>query len=106
MSKQHSWGRYEVLAEGTGHAVGRVTVEPGQRQSLQRHSRRSEHWHVVAGEPVVSVDGQDVTLRPGDSVNIHCGVTHRVSNVGGRPVVYIEVQRGECLGDEDTETLG
>jgi mannose-6-phosphate isomerase-like protein (cupin superfamily) len=99
------WGYYEILADAADHKVKRITVDPGKRLSLQRHSRRSEHWHMVAGQAMVSVDGQDVELGPGDSVNIHCGATHRVKNSGEHPVVFIEVQRGDYFGEDYIERL-
>ncbi|MHB8836743.1 MAG: phosphomannose isomerase type II C-terminal cupin domain [Candidatus Methylomirabilia bacterium] len=105
MKEQRPWGFYEILADTADHKVKRITVDPGKRLSLQRHHRRSEHWHMVAGRAVVSVDGQDVELGPGDSVNIHCGAAHRVQNPGEQPVVFIEVQRGEYFGEDDIERL-
>lgn len=105
MEEHRPWGFYEVLADAADHKVKRITVHPGMRLSLQRHKRRSEHWHFISGRAVVSVDGQDVELRPGDSVNITCGATHRVRNVGGDEVVFIEVQRGEYFGEDDIERL-
>jgi len=105
MTEHRPWGFYEVLADAADHKVKRVTVHAGKRLSLQRHDRRTEHWHMVAGRAMVSVDGQDVELGPGDSVNIHCGAAHRVHNIGDHPVVFIEVQRGDYFGEDDIERL-
>jgi mannose-6-phosphate isomerase-like protein (cupin superfamily) len=105
MKEHRPWGFYEILTDAADHKVKRITVDPGKRLSLQRHRHRSEHWHLVAGRAVVSVDGQDVELGPGDSVNIHCGATHRVHNSGEQPVVFIEVQRGDYFGEDDIERL-
>jgi mannose-6-phosphate isomerase-like protein (cupin superfamily) len=105
MTEHRPWGFSEVLADAADHKVNRVTVHAGKRLSLQRHSRRTEHWHMVAGRAMVSVDGQDVELGPGDSVNIHCGAAHRVHNIGDHPVVFIEVQRGDSFGEDDIEHL-
>jgi len=105
MKEQRAWGTRETLAEAVDHRVDRVTVQPGERLSLQRHRQRSEHWHMIAGRALVSVDGQEVELGPGDSVNIHCGATHRVHNIGDHPVVLIEVQRGDSFGEDDLERL-
>lgn len=105
MKEHRPWGNYEVLADAADHKVKRITVDPGKRLSLQRHARRSEHWHFLAGEATVTVDGQEVALRPGDSVNVHCGATHRVHNTGAGPVVFIEVQRGDYFGEDDIERL-
>ncbi len=54
MEEHRPWGYYEVLADAADHKVKRITVHPGKRLSLQRHSRRSEHWHFVAGDAVVT----------------------------------------------------
>jgi mannose-6-phosphate isomerase-like protein (cupin superfamily) len=105
MREQRPWGYFEMLSTAPDHKVKRITVDPGKRLSLQRHHRRSEHWHVIAGQAVVSVDGQEVGLGPGDSVNIHCGAAHRVLNTGDQPMVFIEVQRGEYFGEDDIERL-
>jgi mannose-6-phosphate isomerase-like protein (cupin superfamily) len=105
MKEQRPWGHYEVLADEADHKVKRITVDPGKRLSLQRHRRRSEHWHMISGQAIVTVDGQDVPLRPGDSVNVHCGAAHRIHNPGADPVVFIEVQRGDYFGEDDIERL-
>jgi mannose-6-phosphate isomerase len=105
MKERRPWGYYEVLSDEADHKVKRITVDPGKRLSLQRHRRRSEHWHMLSGQAVVTVDGQDVSLRPGDSVNVHCGAAHRIHNPGADPVVFIEVQRGDYFGEDDIERL-
>jgi mannose-6-phosphate isomerase-like protein (cupin superfamily) len=105
MTERRPWGHFEILAAAADHKVKRITVHPGKRLSLQRHEHRSEHWHLVSGRAVVSVDGQEVELGPGDSVNIHRGATHRVQNAGELPMVFIEIQRGDYLGEDDIERL-
>ena len=105
MEEHRPWGYYEVLAAAADHKVKRITVQPGKRLSLQRHRHRSEHWHMVTGRAIVSVDGQDVEVGPGDSVNIHCGAEHRVHNPGVAPVVFIEIQRGDSFAEDDIERL-
>ncbi len=42
------WGRYDILDSGQGYQVKRITVQPGQRLSYQRHEHRAEHWLAVA----------------------------------------------------------
>ena len=81
---QRPWGRYEVLSDEPDHKVKRITVIPGARLSLQRHRRRSEHWHVIRGEAVVTLGQQEMTLVAGESVDIPKGGLHRVANPGRR----------------------
>ena len=96
------WGFYEVLSgDRADHKVKRITVWPGKRLSLQYHARRSEHWVVIAGEGLVSVDDALRKLGPGQSIEIPLGSPHRIENIGDEPLVFIEVQRGEYFGEDD-----
>ena len=95
------WGVYEVLDEGPGYKVKRIEVNPGHRLSLQSHEHRSEHWVVVGGEARVSVDGREQTLHENEEVIIPAKSRHRVANPGQRPLIFIEVQCGSYLGEDD-----
>ena len=99
------WGYYQVLSDLPDHKVKRIVVFPHKRLSLQRHEKREEHWIVVAGNPVVSVDSREIPLNAGDSVHIPRGAKHRMSNPGADPVVFIEVQIGDYFGEDDIERL-
>ncbi len=95
------WGAYEVLSDRRDHKVKRITLEPAQRLSYQRHRRRSEHWHVVSGRAVVTRDGEDFPLGAGESIDIPLEAAHRIANPGDGPLVFIEVQRGDYFGEDD-----
>ncbi len=99
------WGHYTVLADEPDHKVKHITVKPGQRLSLQRHRQRGEHWFVVAGEALVTRNGEEIPLQAGEAVDIPRGSWHRVQNPGGGPLVFIEVQRGDYFGEDDIERM-
>ena len=100
------WGAYWVLDdERADHKVKRLVVEPGKRLSYQRHRHRAEHWFVVAGTATVILDGAEITLAPGQSVDIAVGQAHRCENRGTEPVTFIEVQTGTYFGEDDIERL-
>lgn len=99
------WGYYQVLLDAPEHKVKRILVHPGQRLSLQRHSRRAEHWYVVAGRAKVTLDGRELELGALESVDIPRGTWHRIANPGDEPLVFIEVQTGDYFGEDDIERL-
>ncbi len=74
------WGYYQILSDEATHKVKRMVVYPGKRLSLQRHKQRSEHWHIVDGEALVTVDDKKITLTGGGSVDIPKEALHRVEN--------------------------
>lgn len=97
------WGFYRVLEDAPGHKVKRIQVHPGKRLSLQKHRQRSEHWAVVTGEGWLTLGDESRALVPGDSADIACDTLHRIENRGNVPLVFIEVQRGDYLGEDDIE---
>ena len=99
------WGQFEILSDDSSHKVKRLTVEPGQRLSYQRHSRRSEHWFVVAGVGIVTIDGVPRNITIGDAVDVPVGSAHRIENAGTTSLVFIEVQHGSYFGEDDIERL-
>lgn len=99
------WGYYEVLTNDADHKVKRILVKPGKRLSLQRHRRRSEHWHVIYGEGVVTLDGSEIIVKAGGSIDIPLGAVHRMENRGTKDMAFVEVQRGDYFGEDDIERL-
>lgn len=97
------WGSYLGLETGPGFQIKRLTVNPGNRLSLQRHHHRSEHWVVVHGTADVELDGTHSFIRPGESTFVPAGVMHRLGNSGKIPLEVIEVQIGEYLEEDDIE---
>ncbi len=99
------WGEYRVLERGADFQVKRIDVNPGKRLSYQRHAQRSEHWSVVAGRARVVLDGRELELGVGQSIDIPQGAAHRIECLGAVTLVFIEVQRGAYLGEDDIERL-
>ena len=95
------WGTYTILDESNGYKVKRIVVKPGKRLSLQKHHHRSEHWIVVSGTALVTNGTKEYTVRANESTYIPMGEIHRLENVGKIPLVMIEAQVGEYVGEDD-----
>jgi len=102
---ERPWGRYEVLQESTHHKVKCIWVLPGKRLSYQRHQKRAEHWFIVQGTALVTINGVDQTLHAGSTVDFAIGVLHRIANIGEVEVVFVEVQTGTYFGEDDIERV-
>jgi mannose-1-phosphate guanylyltransferase / mannose-6-phosphate isomerase len=99
------WGSYETVDEGTRFKVKRITVRPGASLSLQLHHHRAEHWIVVTGTAMVTVDDRKILLEENQSTYIPLGARHRLENHGENPLELIEVQSGDYLGEDDIVRL-
>jgi mannose-6-phosphate isomerase len=86
------WG-HELIWALTDHYCGKILViETGKRLSLQRHERKDESIHVVAGRLLLYLEddaGNVVTheLGPGQGAHIPTGRIHR----------YEAIERAELL---------
>lgn len=99
------WGTFTVLDEGDNFKVKRIEVLSGKRLSYQKHSQRAEHWVVVQGTAKVTLDDRDIIVKSGEAIDIAIGSAHRVENPGDELLVFIEVQRGNYLGEDDIVRL-
>ncbi len=99
------WGSYTVLEDAPDHKVKRIEVLPGKRLSYQKHTKRSEHWFVVQGSGLVTLDGTDVPVQAGVAIDIPLGAAHRIANAGEELLVFIEVQHGESFDEDDIVRL-
>lgn len=96
-----AWGAYTVLEEGQNYKIKRIMVNPHARLSLQTHSKRSEHWVVVAGTARVTCGESVYTIHANQSTFVPMGVKHRLENPADEPLQMIEVQSGNYLGEDD-----
>jgi mannose-6-phosphate isomerase-like protein (cupin superfamily) len=97
------WGYYVVLSDEPDHKVKRIVVYPQKRLSLQRHKHRSEHWVIVKGEALVTLDDKDFRLTKEMSIDVPASTAHRIKNTGDEDLSFIEIQQGSYFGEDDIE---
>jgi len=102
---QRPWGTFTVLDEGEDHKVKRIEVLPGKRLSYQKHAKRAEHWVVIKGVANVTLNDEEISVPSGEAIDIPIGAAHRVENTGDELLIFIEVQRGSYLGEDDIVRL-
>jgi len=95
------WGSYQSVDNGDRHQVKRIIVKPGSRLSLQKHHHRSEHWIVVRGTALVTINDLVKTVHENESIYIPMGAVHRLENPGKILLELIEVQTGSYFGEDD-----
>lgn len=99
------WGFYRILSDENAFKNKKIVVYPGKRLSLQRHQHRDEHWFVVSGKGICTLDGAEKRLVAGQSVDIPRKSVHRIQNDGIKNLVFTEVQTGDYFGEDDIERL-
>jgi len=95
------WGKYDSIDTSTRYQVKRITVNPGEKLSIQMHHHRAEHWIIVSGTAKATVAEKTQLLTENESIYIPIGITHSLENPGKLPLEIIEVQTGSYLGEDD-----
>ena len=110
-TEQRPWGSFTTYEVGKGYKVKTLSVNPGQRLSLQYHNHRDEYWTVLSGHGVAYI-GRDQYDSPlpfeisqGTTLHIPKGTHHRVSCTGDVPLVIMEAQIGDYVGEDDIVRL-
>lgn len=104
-SDTRPWGTWEVLEASDNYCVKKICVTSGNILSLQLHHHRSEHWIIVEGEAVVTLGDEKLVKKADESVYIPAETKHRIQNDTSSNMVFIEVQTGENLDENDIVRL-
>lgn len=103
------WGYYRILHDVDGCKVKELTIEPGQKLSMQRHFKRHEFWHITEGECFIESQLPSGYVLPTQrltkhsQVQIPLGDWHRLTNPFEKPCRIVEIQYGERCVEEDIE---
>ena len=97
------WGSYLILCKETGYQVKHIVVDPEQRLSLQLHHHRDEHWVIVKGVGVVTLEEEVFTLSRNERIYIPKMARHRIQNRESTSLEFIEVQTGDYLEEDDID---
>ena len=106
MYEERRWGTYRVLddsyyADGRHSLTKSIKLKAGKNISYQIHHHRSEVWTFVEGEGIFVLDGEERSVKAGDTVIIPVEHWHAIKAL--TELTFIEVQSGNPLIEEDIE---
>ena len=102
----YPWGHATDLGGGAGYHMRQLTVNPGQELPQRRHYHRSVHWVITRGTAEVMMNQATQMVLTNESIFIPMTTIYGLKNPGKMPLVVIEVQNGDYLGDDDIEIIG
>jgi mannose-1-phosphate guanylyltransferase/mannose-6-phosphate isomerase len=95
------WGKFEVLRDSKDYKLKTMSVEPGQQNSYQSHTKRAEHWIVVKGVGEIILNDETIHVKAGSHIYVPIGAKHRIRNTSAGPLEFIEIQLGTYFGEDD-----
>jgi mannose-1-phosphate guanylyltransferase/mannose-1-phosphate guanylyltransferase/mannose-6-phosphate isomerase len=93
---ERPWGNFRQFTHNDLSTVKLITVLPNESLSLQNHAKRTEFWHIVAGNGTVEIGGIKKEAQIGGEYEIPIGTKHRLS-AGPSGIQVLEI----ALGDFD-----
>ncbi len=95
------WGTREIIRQESGYRLRKIVMYPGGTMSFHAHEQRTESYTVVSGVLSVQLEEQFYEIQPGDHVSIAPGQRHRLFNNGDTDAVFIEVDTGSEIAEQD-----
>jgi len=88
------WGEEEILTMNEPSTVKILTINPGQRCSLQYHNHRKEFWKLIEGEAIIEIGDKKIDAKVGENFEIPPKTNHRINgkNIPGR---ILEISFGD-----------
>src|SRR5436309_4601387 len=90
---ERPWGRFAQYANNQDVTVSLMTVQPGQRLSLQAHTGRAELWIALDDGAEVQIGEERLHPRAGEELWIPANTQHRLA-AGERTVRVLEIAFG------------
>lgn len=88
------WGKFVCYTHNQASTVKIITVSPNQQLSLQYHSKRSEFWKILKGDPTITIGNKVVMAVVGDEFFVDKGVQHRIA-ANENQVEILEIAFGD-----------
>jgi mannose-6-phosphate isomerase-like protein (cupin superfamily) len=82
------WGCFVKLTDNEKTTVKIISINAGNRTSLQFHEHRSEKWYVLSGEGY-AMNPDEIKIRPGDKLFISKTTIHRLKAITDMKILEI-----------------
>jgi len=99
--EKRPWGNYHIIAKNLGYQIKEIKVSVSSKLSLQKHQNRAEFWQIIKGSCKVTVGEKEYELKDNDNIHIPKNTLHRIENTGNQELIFIEIQLGMDIKEED-----
>jgi mannose-6-phosphate isomerase-like protein (cupin superfamily) len=74
-------------------------MPPNTAEVRHYHTSAQQFFYILAGEAVMEVNGDTVTMARGDGLHMPAGTPHRIRNVSGTDVEFLVISQPPSHGD-------
>ena len=91
--EERPWGNFKQFTKNKQSTVKIINVKAGEALSLQYHDKRSEFWHILEGQGLVTVGDDKLPASKDSEFFIPKGSNHRIE--ASTDMVFLEIAFGE-----------
>jgi mannose-6-phosphate isomerase-like protein (cupin superfamily) len=92
-----------VLTRSKNIGLAYVEVDPGKESPEHFHRKTEEVYYFISGSGLMTVDGQESPVGPGDSVYIPIGSRHKIKNMSINKLCFISADAPPYDPEDDFE---
>jgi mannose-6-phosphate isomerase-like protein (cupin superfamily) len=92
---------FDISFELESALEARITVNSGEKLSLQMYHHIDEHWIIASDIAKVTLSDETRLVTGNESIYIPIGMTNSLENPAKLPLEVIEVQSGSYPGEDD-----
>ena len=63
--------------------------DPGLTSTAHKHDAEEHAFYVIGGTGIMSIEGEKISVAPGDAVFVPPGKMHQISSTGDAPLKYV-----------------
>jgi mannose-6-phosphate isomerase-like protein (cupin superfamily) len=87
------------LLKAVGLSVIEERMPPGRSEVRHSHNAARQFFYVLAGTATMELDGEELTLRPREGVEVAPRVPHRMMNRAAEDLEFLVVSAPPSHGD-------
>jgi uncharacterized cupin superfamily protein len=95
------WSDEECETHFTQLGVNLIVLGPGEPMSMYHWEADAEGFFVIAGEPVLVIEGEERQLRQYDYVHCPPNTNHVIAGAGDRPCVILAMSSREFMATDE-----
>ena len=63
--------------------------DPGLTSTAHKHDAEEHAFYVISGTGIMNIEGEKISVAPGDAVFVPPGKMHQISSTGDAPLKYV-----------------
>lgn len=101
-AEHYIWGQkcdgWHLVKESTLSVI-QERMPPATNEVLHFHQKAQQFFFILSGEGIMELNGEQVSLHPGQGVHVPPGVAHQIQNCSNSNLEFLVISQPPSHGD-------